>query len=101
MPITPEQCQAARSLAKIDRQELAAEIGVHPDVIEAYETGLAIRDGELVRSVQLCLEKLGVEFLPEEEGFGVGVRLRIDRAGTRQIARWESEGGRVAEDDVP
>ncbi|RWM02545.1 MAG: XRE family transcriptional regulator [Mesorhizobium sp.] len=101
MPITPQQCQTGRALAKIDREELAAEVGGLPDVIEAYETGLAILDGELAKLVQHSLENLGVEFLPEEDGFGVGVRLKVDRAGTRQIGSWEAEGGRVAEDDVP
>ncbi|MDX8479550.1 XRE family transcriptional regulator [Mesorhizobium sp. VK24D] len=99
MPITPEQCRAGRALAKIDREELAAEIGVYVDVIEAYETGLA-SDGEVAKMVQRSLESLGVQFLPEEDGIGVGVRLKVDRAGTRQIGCWEAEGGRVAEDDV-
>ncbi|MDG4884487.1 XRE family transcriptional regulator [Mesorhizobium sp. WSM4884] len=100
MPITPEQCHAGRVLAKIDREELATEIGVHVDVIEAYEAGLA-SDGEIAQLAQRSLESLGVEFLPEESGFGVGVRLKVDRAGARQIGSWEAEGGRVAEDDVP
>lgn len=101
MPMTPEQCQAGRALAKIDREELAAEMGVHADVIDAYETGLTISNGELAQLIQRSLESLGVEFLPEEDGFGVGVRLKVDRAGTRQIGSWEAEGGRVAEDAVP
>lgn len=38
-------------------------------------------------------------FLSEEQGFGVGVGLKIDRARTEQIDN--REGGRVAQDSVP
>jgi hypothetical protein len=101
MAMTPEQCRAGRALARVGLDVLAAEVGVHGDVIEAFESGFSIPDGELVETLQRALEGLGVSFLPEEDGQGIGVRLRFDRAGTRQIGRWEGEGGSAADDDVP
>jgi len=101
MTITPEQCRAARVLAKIGRDAVAAAAGVRPDDVKAFETGIAPASDGLARALRQALEDHGVDFLPEENGRGVGVRLRFDRAGTRQISRWESEGGAAADDDVP
>lgn len=99
--MTPEQCKAARVLAKIDRNTLATEVSVSADAVRAFETGVATPDRQLAEKLQKALERLGVELLREESGHGVGVRLKFDRAGARQISRWETEGGIVADDDVP
>ncbi|MGB3390399.1 MAG: XRE family transcriptional regulator [Pseudaminobacter sp.] len=101
MPITPVQCRAARRLAKIDRTTLAAVAGVDVAAIRAFESEAGNPDRGLAVRLQHALESLGVDFLPEESGRGVGIRLKFDRAGTRQISRWESEGGAAADDDVP
>ncbi|WP_173933061.1 helix-turn-helix transcriptional regulator [Chelativorans sp. Marseille-P2723] len=101
MTITPEQCKAARILAKIDRNTLAREADVAANSISAFESGVAMTDGPLTGTLQKALESLGVIFLPEESGHGVGVRLKFDRTGAKQISRWETEGGAAADDDVP
>jgi hypothetical protein len=101
VPITPDQCRAARILAKINRNALAAGASVDVDAIRAFESEAVMPDTGLAVRLQHALERLGVDFLPEENGCGVGIRLRFDRARTRQISRWESEGGAAADDDVP
>jgi hypothetical protein len=101
MAMTPEQCKAARILAKIDGDALAAAAGVDLSAIRAFESGVTRSDAELGDRLALALENLGVIFLLEENGCGAGVRLKFDRAATRQLGRWESEGGKVADDDVP
>jgi hypothetical protein len=101
MAMTPEQCKAARILAKIDGDALAAVAGVDLNAIRAFESGVTRSDAELAARLALVLENLGVIFLPEENGCGAGIRLKFDRAATRQLDRWESEGGVAAEDDVP
>lgn len=101
MAITPQQCHAARILAEIEPGLLATETGLSLDTIASFESGLAASDRETATALQQALEQLGVEFVSEEDGRGVGVRLKFDRAGTRQLSRWESEGGPAADDDVP
>lgn len=100
MTMTPEQCRAARILAKVDRSSLARQADVAPNDIETFESGIGAPDGFFTARVQQALEALGVTFLPEESGRGVGVRLKFDRTGVKQISRWETEGGSVADDDV-
>jgi hypothetical protein len=101
MAITSEQCRAGRILAKVQPDLLATEAGVDVEKVKAFEAGLAVPDGMLADLLQHALERLGIEFLPEEDGWGVGIRLRFDRSQTRQIGRLETEGGPAADDDVP
>lgn len=101
MAITPQQCHAARVLAQIEPGLLAAEAVLSLDALALFESGLAAFDCETAMALQHALERLGIEFVPEDGGRGGGVRLKFDRAGTRQLSRWESEGGPAADDDVP
>jgi hypothetical protein len=101
MTITPQQCHAARILAQIGLGLLAAESGLSLDAIASFESGLAASDRQTASALQRALERLGIEFVPEEGGRGAGVRLKFDRAGTRQLSGWESEGGQPADNDVP
>lgn len=101
MDITPELCLAARALAKIDKGLLAGKLGAAEPWIGEFEDGLAGADQATLTALQEALESFGVEFLAEENGAGVGVRLKFGRDETRRIIGWETEGGSPADDDVP
>jgi len=100
MPFTPELCQAARVLTKVDQAVLAEQAGVPVDVVASFESGIAVPETKILASLQAALEALGAVFLPEGEA-GAGVRLKFDTAESKRIEGWESEGGSAAEDDVP
>ena len=59
---------------------------------------LMIDIGEAV--VQSALETLGAVFI-DENGGGIGVRLKFTESEARRIARLEGEGGVVASNRVP
>lgn len=101
MTITHSQCRAARALADLTRDALADLSGVDAEVIARFERRLAKPDPSVVSNLQSCLEEAGVVFLPEDEGGGLGVRLKFTAAETRRIATLENEGGIVRQDDVP
>lgn len=101
MTITGAQCHAARILCRVKRSTLALRTGLAPDAVAAFEAGLRTVDEGTSATLRAALEELGIEFIPESDGRGMGVRLKFDRAQTRQIDGWESEGGFPADDDVP
>ncbi|MBN9064812.1 MAG: hypothetical protein BGP06_13500 [Rhizobiales bacterium 65-9] len=100
--ITGRQIGAARVLAGLDVNALAASADVPPDQLRRIETfaGPPTANHAMVGALCEALEKLGVEFIPEGRS-GAGVRLRFNRQQTRQIAGWENEGGAAADDDIP
>lgn len=100
MTITPEQCLAARALARVDQISLAQKAGLQRDLVEKFEIGRQVPDTESIAALRRALEELGVEFISENGG-GLGVRLKLDQRQSRQISVWESEGGSTADDDVP
>jgi hypothetical protein len=85
--VTGNQLKAARALAEIDQQELAAAAGVNVNTIRNMEGrgGEPITSGVVtVRCVQLALEARGVEFLNHGEP---GVRLYKIRSPSKQASR--------------
>jgi hypothetical protein len=68
-------------------------------VIEQFEHGLKVPDASAIAAIVSALEDLGATFL-EENGGGVGVRLRFSRSEAKQISRMEGEGGPAASDVV-
>ena len=98
--ITGSQCRAARALVVVTREKLSARSGIGEDVIEDFERRLDEPDAGANAALQAALEELGAVFV-EENGGGIGVRLKFTAAEARQIARLEGEGGIVASDRVP
>jgi transcriptional regulator with XRE-family HTH domain len=68
------QCRMARAALEIDIRKLAEMADVSKGTIERLEKGETLKPAT-VEKVQTCLEKAGVEFVPENGG-GPGVRLR-------------------------
>lgn len=98
--ITGAQCHAARALVEITVSKLAKRSAVDRHLIEAFELKRGKPDAATVAKLKRTLEALGALFI-EENGGGVGVRLKHNRSETKQMARMEDEGGIVASDTVP
>jgi hypothetical protein len=98
--ITGAQCRAARALVEWTRDKLAGNSKVDSLVIEEFERRISIPDDETRNVLQTALEDAGAVFI-EENGGGVGVRLKLNRSEVRRIGVLENEGGIVGTDAVP
>ena len=77
--ITPEQLRAARALLGWSQTELAKQAGMSLPTVKRVETEGGPRVSEEARStLQRALALGGVEFI-DENGGGLGVRLRKRR----------------------
>jgi hypothetical protein len=100
--LTGRLIAAARALTGIRSIDLADAAGIPLEELDNMEAAAAafLPPGAEVESVRRELEKFGVIFIPENDGFGAGVRLRLTRQDVRQISRLEAEGGPAPKDDV-
>ena len=76
--ISASQCRAARGLLDWSQQELADRAKVGIVTVRQLEAGAHQPRRATLDVVRRCLEAAGVEFI-EENGGGVGVRLRTAR----------------------
>lgn len=80
MPLTPEQCRAARGLLDWTQGELAGRAGVSRGTVRGFENGQhELHRGSAV-VIRGALEAAGVILIDPDEEAGPGVRLRGDRA---------------------
>lgn len=98
--ITGSQCRAARALVEISRPMLSRRSGVDVRVIERFENAIGRPQIYELEEIRNALEELGAVFIPEN-GSGSGVRLKFGDVDAARIARFEWEGGIVANDRVP
>lgn len=98
--ITGSQCRAGRALVEVTCSKLSFRSGVDETIIDHFERKLDKPDDRAIETLQSTLEELGAVFI-QENGGGIGVRLKFTAAEARQIARLEGEGGIVANDRVP
>jgi DNA-binding XRE family transcriptional regulator len=79
--LTPRLCRAARALAGMEQHDLASLSGVSRSTIGAFE----IKDesarlmGTNNRAIIEAFERAGLQFIPENETAGLGIRLRDPR----------------------
>lgn len=99
MSITGPQSKAARALVQWPRDHVARLSGLSVEAIRAFERG-RIHPGEaaMVR-LRAALESGGAQFI-DENGAGVGVRLKFNSRDVRALNRLENEGGAVSDDDA-
>ena len=100
MMMTGSQCRAARALVEVTREKLGIRSGVDEAVIRDFERKLQEPDQATIAALQAALESLGAVFI-DENGGGIGVRLKFTQSEAKRLARLESEGGIVATDWVP
>lgn len=72
----PTQVRAARGLLNLTQQELADISKVSLRTIVQMERGDKQMSLSIAQALKLSLEAAGVEFLPENDSGGVGVRLK-------------------------
>lgn len=92
--------RAGRALVGISTWYIADETGIDRQQIRKFERGIINLPENQKRAIKDVLIHHGAVFLPDSNAGGYGVRLKFTSDKTRQIDRWESEGGPAAEDDV-
>lgn len=92
--------RAARALVGISTWYIADETGIERKQIRKFERGIISLPEKQREAIKDVLIEHGALFLPDSNAGGYGVRLKYSSSKTRQIDRWEAEGGPVAEDDV-
>jgi hypothetical protein len=103
--LSGRQIAAARALTSTSQSTLAEAAGISLERLKRMEANAANvpQPDEPcdVTRVRRALENAGALFIAEDLHAGAGVRLKFNRPDTRQLGRWEGEGGSVANDDVP
>lgn len=92
--------RAGRALVGISTWYIADETGIERKQIRKFERGIINLPEDQKAAIKDVLIEHGALFLPDSEAAGYGVRLKHSSSKTRQLDRWEAEGGPVAEDDV-
>lgn len=92
--------RAARALVGISTWYIADETGIERKKIRKFERGIISLPEKQQEAIKEVLIEHGALFLPDSNAGGYGVRLKFPSEKTRQIDRWEAEGGQPAEDDV-
>jgi transcriptional regulator with XRE-family HTH domain len=82
MPLTPEQCRAARGLLDWTQEELAEHAGVSRGTVRGFEAGHHVLRADTGSAIREALEAAGVVLLDPDAQMGAGVRL-ADRNGMR------------------
>lgn len=80
MPITPDQCRAARALLDWTQDELAERAEVSRSTVRGFEGGQHALHRATAASIRRALEAGGVELLEADADGGEGVRRRHVRA---------------------
>lgn len=76
MPLTPEQCRAARALLDWTQEDLAGRAGVSRSTIRGFENGQHDLHRGSAAVIRGALEAGGVILIDAEGDEGPGVRLR-------------------------
>lgn len=75
MPLTAEQCRAARGLLNWTQEALADKAGLSRSTIRGFECGQHELHRGSATVIRLALEEAGVMLLDADEAAGPGVRL--------------------------
>ncbi|WP_455271681.1 XRE family transcriptional regulator [Rhizobium herbae] len=98
--VTGSQCRAARALVEVSSRLLATLSGIDEETTARFERKLDTPAEEVILTLQTALEAAGALFIAEGER-GLGVQLKFTRSEARRLSVLESEGGLVANDEVP
>jgi DNA-binding transcriptional regulator YiaG len=80
LPLTSEQCRAARAMLNLSRGDLAKAASVAVYLVARFELDQFEPLSRALAAIRAALEKAGVEFI-EENGGGPGVRLSKQPGG--------------------
>jgi transcriptional regulator with XRE-family HTH domain len=76
MPLTPEQCRAARALLDWTQERLAERAGVSRSTVRGFETGQHELHRGTATVIRQALEAAGVVLIEAGADGGAGARLR-------------------------
>jgi hypothetical protein len=78
--IGPAQIRAARALLDVNQTTVSEWASISVATLKRIEGSSEIRGAaDTLWKIQKALEAAGVEFIPEEDGKGAGVRLKQSR----------------------
>ena len=97
--LTPGLARAGRALAQIYSLIISEEAGLTRQQVRDFEKRVGSLTLDEKTRLQKTLESYGVVFIAEEDQIGHGVRKRHTASKTRQLKRWEDEGGQPGEND--
>lgn len=97
--LTPGLARAGRALAQINSLIISEEAGLTRQQVRDFEKRVGSLTLDEKTRLQKTLESYGVVFIAEEDQIGHGVRKRHTASKTRQLKRWEDEGGQPGEND--
>ena len=75
--ITPEQCRAARGLAGLSAEQLAASAGLSHVTLKRFESGRTMQ-ADTIEAIVAALQRAGITFIAAGQtsrGGGIGLRL--------------------------
>lgn len=99
-PLTPDLARAARALTQVSVEEISQAASLEPTQVRDFEhRGFALAP-DANEKLRAALEQFGAAFFDEDDRGGYGVRRKYNASKTRQLGRWEGEGGPVFEDDI-
>jgi transcriptional regulator with XRE-family HTH domain len=75
MPITPEQCRAARALLDWTQEDLAGRAGVSRSTVRGFENGQHELHRASAAVIREALARAGVILIDRDDEAGPGVRL--------------------------
>lgn len=101
MMISGALIRSARALVEVSRRKLSIRSGVAEADITKFENYSWPLSAASRNALKDALEGFGAVFIPENNGRGVGVRLKFSEMDSNQLARLEGEGGIAADDWVP
>ncbi|MFH0412231.1 hypothetical protein ACG98H_09065 [Corynebacterium sp. L4756] len=97
--LTPGLARAGRALAQVNSLIISEEAGLTRQQVRDFEKRVGSLTLDEKTRLQKTLESYGIAFIAEESDLGHGVRKRHTASKTRQLKRWEDEGGASSEDD--
>lgn len=86
MMLQPNQVRAGRAIIGLTMDEFAAAAGISSQTILRLENGETTASRSTTARIADALTRFGVELLGEDDGHGVGVRMR-EPAGDASIVR--------------
>lgn len=92
--------RAGRALVGISTWHIANETGIKRKDIRKFERGIIDLPEDQKEAIQAVLIDHGALFLPDSQAGGYGVRLKYSQQKSKQLDRWEGEGGQPAEDNT-
>ena len=99
-PLTPDLARAARALTQVSVEEISEAATLDAARVRDFEHRGSGLDQDSKKRLRGALEEFGAIFFDEDGQGGYGVRRKYTAAKTRQLDRWEGEGGPAYEDDI-